>query len=115
MIGTSLRSQFDGWRIEAPWAEWTRRRRVMVALLFVVPILVGGLAFLGAFSLSWCGVWGGECTPEEEHGIAVLSTVVLVNYVVVLAGLVAMFVLRRRVFWLVAAVLGVIGLVDAMV
>lgn len=114
MTESSLRSRFDVWQTGAPWPEWNRRRRLAVALLFCLPILVGGLALLGALGTSFCGVWGGQCTPEEEQEIRVLSTIFWASYFVIVVSFAALFVLRRRVFWLVATVLGLFGFLDVL-
>ena len=114
MTERSLRSRFDVWQIGAPWGEWSPRRRVAVALLFCLPVLVGGFAVLGALDTSFCGVWGGQCTPEEEQEIRVLSTIFWASYVVIVGSFAVLFLLRRRVFWMVATVLGLLGFLDVL-
>jgi hypothetical protein len=114
MTTASLKSSFDEWQVDAPWADWNGRRRLAVALLIGLPFLVGGLALIGSLGTSLCAVWGGQCTPEEEQEIRTLSTVVWVNYFVIIASFTLLFLLRRRVFWLVAAVLGLIGFLDVV-
>jgi hypothetical protein len=114
MATASLKSSFNEWQVGAPWADWTGRRRLAVALLIGLPLLVGGLALVRSLGTSLCAVWGGQCTPEEEQEIRTLSTVVWVNYFVIIASFALLFLLRRRIFWLVAVILGLIGFLDVV-
>ena len=107
-----LRRRFEEWKVGAPWADWNRRRRLGVGLLFGLAVLVGGVAFAGAFWTSWCGISGGQCAPEEDRAIRVLSMVFWASYLAAVAGCALMFLLRRRVFWAVATVVGLIGFLD---
>ena len=107
-----VRSRFESWRSEAPWAVWDGRRRLAVALLFTLPFLIGGAALVASLAVGLCGLGEGPCTAEEEQQIAVLSTVVWASYCVVVAGAGLLFLLRRRLFWLVGAVLGLLGFLD---
>ena len=43
-----------------------------------------------------------------------LSTIVWASYLVIVASFAVLFLLRRRVFWLVATVLGLFGFLDVL-
>ncbi len=107
-----LRRRFEEWKLRASWADWNWRRRLGVGVFFGLAVLVGGVAFAGAFWTSWCGIWGGQCTPEEERAIRRLSMLFWASYLSVDVGCAVVFLLRRRVFWAVATVLGLIGFLD---
>ena len=110
-----LRRRFEEWKFRAPWADWNWRRRLGLGVFFGLAVLVGGVAFAGAFWTSWCGIWGGQCTPDEERAIRGLSLLFWASYLAVVVGCAVMFLLRRRVFWGVATVLGLIGFLDVWV
>jgi len=65
-----------------------------------VPLLVGALALLAGFSVGWCNLFGGQCSPEENRQLAVAAAVYLGSGAVFVFDSVIVFVLRRRFTWL---------------
>ena len=115
MSRTSLRNSLASWRGEAPWPEWTRRRRVKVGIGLGVPFLVGSLAWMFAFSVGWCALWGGECSPEENRQIAVAVAVFIGCVVALGAATLIVFVLRREFMWLACGLLAAWVLVRLLI
>lgn len=105
MTITSLRSSIAFWRADAPWPEWTGRRRVMVGLLLGTPVLVGALALAVRFWVSWCTLFGGECSAKEHREMAMAGAVFFGSLLVFVVANVVIFVLRREWMWLGFALL----------
>ena len=115
MTVTSLRTSVAGWRADAPWPEWTGRRRVMVGLLLGTPVLVGGLAWTIGFWVSWCTLFGGECSPEENRQLAVTNAVFFGSLLAFVVANAIVFVLRRELMWLGFALLPALILVNYVI
>lgn len=105
MMATPLRSALASWQGDAPWPEWTWRRRIAVGLLLGTSALVTTGAFFTAVDVSWCGLFGGQCSPEENRQLAVAGAYYYGGLVVFVLTTVGVFVLRRRLFWLTPGLL----------
>ncbi len=114
MMATPLRSALASWRADAPWPEWTWRRGIAVGLVLGTSALVTTGAFVTAVDVSWCRLFGGQCSPEENRQLAVAGAFYYGGLVVFVLTTVGVFVLRRRLFWLTPGLLIASTLVSSL-
>ncbi len=105
MTATSLRNSVGAWQADAPWREWTRWRMVTVGLVLYACVALWVLGAAASFAVSWCGLFGAECSPEENRQMAIAGAVADASWLVAVATTVVVFLFRRRFIWLVPSLL----------
>ena len=85
------------WQRGAPWDGWTWRRGLAAAAIILIS--TGGSLMLAAesISVSWCDFMNLECTPAELRRVDRLRVAAVVVFPL---GPLVVFVLRRRMVWI---------------
>ena len=79
-----------------------RTRNVLSVVVLVGAFVLAAALMLGAIAASFCGLFGEQCTPDEERAIGLFFLASLGVFLLVPAGVAAA---RRQARWLLAPVI----------